>query len=362
MEPKNINNSCPAAIPPINIINDNNNNNNNNNNNHINDDVQQWLQHNQAKLPHVMREHLQWVSDRTNQFENSYLETTTPPTMKDIRNRLKKGRAASSRKSSPSMTAAMRKPTMLPVLNPLNEDRLNAILKDTTSSLSSSSSSSFLSSSGDDGAEDEKRMSQDDVDYLCQAVQGFHPGAMKGPLENWLFDSFLCSAEEIIPNGRLWLGGVATAHNKERLIDEMGVSRVLCVGGKALAFGDDDHYEPPFRDQSTMYKVIDVDDTEQAADADALGKCFSDAARFIDDGIQNGDIILVHCMAGVSRSASVVCAYLIWKYGLTVPEAIALVRSARPVATPNAAFVAQLEDFHKCQTNKQTNNESLRRR
>jgi dual specificity phosphatase 12 len=301
-----------------------------------------WLESNQKKLPIVMKEHLEWVSKHTNDFEGAYFEM--PPNMKILVDRLKKGRlrqqsqqqakkqemksnheAPHSMSSTSAAAAAviMRKPTMLPVQNPLQEDHLKKILSETS---------------------DNHHMSQDDVQQLCEAVQGYHPGATKLPLENWLFDSFLGSAEEVIPN--LWLGGFATAHDKTKILEELQVSSVLCVGGRALAFGDD-KYHPPFPEEIT-YKVIDVDDTEKAADADALGNCFPDAVAFIEKFlVSEKKPILVHCMAGASRSASVVCAYLIWKYNLSVADALRLVRSARPIATPNAAFVSQLEEWRQ---------------
>jgi len=40
---------------------------------------------------------------------------------------------------------------------------------------------------------------------------------------------------------------------------------------------------------------------------------FPEAIKFIDECISNGGKILVHCAAGVSRSAAVVIAYLMWK-------------------------------------------------
>jgi len=39
---------------------------------------------------------------------------------------------------------------------------------------------------------------------------------------------------------------------------------------------------------------------------------FMDAIKFIDESISKGKI-LVHCAAGVSRSAAIVIAYLMWK-------------------------------------------------
>jgi hypothetical protein len=48
--------------------------------------------------------------------------------------------------------------------------------------------------------------------------------------------------------------------------------------------------------------------------------------------------VLVHCVAGVSRSASVVCAHLMRSCSMSLLQAISAVRAARPVAMPNAGF------------------------
>jgi hypothetical protein len=52
-------------------------------------------------------------------------------------------------------------------------------------------------------------------------------------------------------------------------------------------------------------------------------------------------------MMGVSRSATVVCAYLIAEHNMSARDAIAFVRSARGVARPNVGFERQLEQYAK---------------
>lgn len=61
------------------------------------------------------------------------------------------------------------------------------------------------------------------------------------------------------------------------------------------------------------YKTIRVADSED----ENLLDHFDQTNRFIETARQTGRI-LVHCMAGVSRSATVVIAYLIWKNSWTV--------------------------------------------
>ena len=44
-------------------------------------------------------------------------------------------------------------------------------------------------------------------------------------------------------------------------------------------------------------------------------------------------VVLVHCRGGMNRSATMVAAFLVWKFpGMTAAEAIAVVRQARPAA------------------------------
>lgn len=57
--------------------------------------------------------------------------------------------------------------------------------------------------------------------------------------------------------------------------------------------------------------------------------------------------VLVHCVAGVSRSASVVAAYLVAHHGLSLADAMARVKRARPVAHPNAGFWRALVNIER---------------
>lgn len=53
--------------------------------------------------------------------------------------------------------------------------------------------------------------------------------------------------------------------------------------------------------------------------------------------------ILVHCMAGISRSVTVVAAHLILNKGMTYDKAMAAIRIIRPQAQPNFEFDCTLE-------------------
>jgi dual specificity phosphatase 12 len=58
--------------------------------------------------------------------------------------------------------------------------------------------------------------------------------------------------------------------------------------------------------------------------------------------------ILVHCMAGISRSATVVAAYLLYTFRtLNVRDVLEFMRSRRPIIRPNPSFRGQLERFER---------------
>ncbi|KAI5639980.1 dual specificity phosphatase, catalytic domain-containing protein [Phthorimaea operculella] len=65
---------------------------------------------------------------------------------------------------------------------------------------------------------------------------------------------------------------------------------------------------------------------------------------FIQEGLKKGNV-LVHCHYGVSRSATIVIAYLMEKYKLSYEQAYNFVRSRRRFIHPNCGFVAQLKQY-----------------
>ncbi|KAF8535494.1 protein-tyrosine phosphatase-like protein [Trichophaea hybrida] len=56
--------------------------------------------------------------------------------------------------------------------------------------------------------------------------------------------------------------------------------------------------------------------------------------------------VFVHCRAGISRSGSVVVAYVMKNYCLDFTAALSLVREKRQIVNPNHAFVSQLYLLH----------------
>jgi len=75
---------------------------------------------------------------------------------------------------------------------------------------------------------------------------------------------------------------------------------------------------------------------------------FEESSDFIDEElrIRRGKVF-VHCAQGISRSATLVIAYLMSKQNMTVQEAIETVRPKRFIA-PNEGFTEQLIEYNDC--------------
>ncbi|XP_067643924.1 dual specificity protein phosphatase Mpk3 [Eurosta solidaginis] len=74
---------------------------------------------------------------------------------------------------------------------------------------------------------------------------------------------------------------------------------------------------------------------------------FPDAIRFIEEARSKNAAVLVHCLAGVSRSVTVTLAYLMQTRTLSLNDAFTLVRDRKPDVAPNFHFMEQLHSFER---------------
>ncbi|PAA82275.1 hypothetical protein BOX15_Mlig010338g2, partial [Macrostomum lignano] len=149
------------------------------------------------------------------------------------------------------------------------------------------------------------------------------------------------SMDQVIPG--LWLGGRNAAKNAQ-VLRSRRVSRVLTVDDLNLP----DRLLEQFDDGA--HRFVRLEDHARENLLDRLQECL----QFIGEALEGGHNVLVHCRVGVSRSASVVIAYLMQSQQLAFQSAYDLVKAGRPVIGPNDGFVEQLRLFEQmgCQVDK----------
>jgi len=138
----------------------------------------------------------------------------------------------------------------------------------------------------------------------------------------------------------LYLGNIIDATSQDKLTKH-AITHILPVGSSNHPLYNS--AVKKMKDVIYYPKYINITDFQ----TENILEHLPDAVRFIDESIANGGNILVHCAAGVSRSATVVIAYLMWKNKWERSKAEQFVRSHRHIICPNYGFKEQLVMFEK---------------
>ncbi|XP_030630723.1 dual specificity protein phosphatase 26 [Chanos chanos] len=140
--------------------------------------------------------------------------------------------------------------------------------------------------------------------------------------------------DEVWPN--IYIGNVAIAQNRTAL-QRLGITHILnAAHSKRGSIGDQSFYGTKF-----VYFGIPADDSTHF-DLDIY---FRPAADFIHKALKTPDgKILVHCIMGMSRSSTLVLAYLMLYHHMPLRSAIQKVIQKRAIY-PNRNFLALLLDL-----------------
>lgn len=135
-------------------------------------------------------------------------------------------------------------------------------------------------------------------------------------------------------NGNIYLGGVPyplREGSKEDLLKyakENGVRNILSISDHDLDWKGKGinwlNVKCPDRETTDLYSI------------------FRSTSKFINRAVTRGEKILIHCHAGISRSVSILAAYLILCKNMSTQQSLEYIKSKREVAKPNIGFIKQL--------------------
>ncbi|TDL15593.1 phosphatases II [Rickenella mellea] len=135
--------------------------------------------------------------------------------------------------------------------------------------------------------------------------------------------------DEVLPN--LWIGDMWSAKDVSALKKRNIRSVVSVMRGQVDSRNGFKHCHIP------------VDDSE----TEDLLRHFPKCIQFMEEELSKGFGVLVHCQAGISRSATIVTAYLMFTQQIDSLSALKLVEKVRPCVQPNDGFLRQLDIFHQ---------------
>ena len=134
--------------------------------------------------------------------------------------------------------------------------------------------------------------------------------------------------------GRLYIGGLYALYQTD-LIAAAGITHVLSV------IDYDALLQEKFSHLQHLHIRADDD-----PNVDLL-QSFEEAVRYVDAALEGGGGVFVHCAMGKSRSATMVVAYLMWKFGVGWEKGLEWLCEGRPVCDPNPGFKEQLRVWER---------------
>jgi len=144
-----------------------------------------------------------------------------------------------------------------------------------------------------------------------------------------LFYSELSEISEIITD-QLYLSGCSPVTSDN--LESLGITAVVC----ALSESEERRMMPnrvlPEKIKKHYVRLIDAEFSDISAH-------FDSASRFIDEQLRNNGRVLVHCAAGISRSCTLMLAYLLRYRNYDLRTAFNLIKKNRRVVRPNNDFL-----------------------
>ncbi|KAJ7673979.1 protein-tyrosine phosphatase-like protein [Mycena polygramma] len=136
-------------------------------------------------------------------------------------------------------------------------------------------------------------------------------------------------------SGALYLGSLS-AVNDHPLLRAHGITHLVQALEAPWA-------PPAHKEDGFVAYSIDIRDKESVD----LRPHLEAACVYIERALRRGEGVLVHCQQGVSRSPSIVIAYLIRNHAMSYDAALAFVRRKRACIKPNPGFARALLEWEQ---------------
>lgn len=153
-------------------------------------------------------------------------------------------------------------------------------------------------------------------------------GRVRGLVQPWVSTEFNVNQ---IEDG-VYIGDIASAYNEKEL-KNLGITHIITA---VLGV----HPESSFSDPKA-FKYLNV--PVRDVNGENMKQHLPTTNAFIEEALLSGGKVLVHCVCGVSRSATIVAAWIMSKHGYGVEETIDLLKSRRGCVNPIPAFREQLQ-------------------
>ena len=128
----------------------------------------------------------------------------------------------------------------------------------------------------------------------------------------------------------LYIGSYYDLNNKDKLL-ELGITNIINLTQTVN----------PYPELFNYYK-IDINDSDEN-----ISKYFNKTNKFICNSFIKGNKVLVCCFEGISRSSTIILAFLIRKRRLSLENALIFIKTKRRIISPNSYFLEQLVKYDK---------------